>query len=147
MIAGFLVEGKGVNKKLVIELQYNEQADPAIEEIFTEMKQLKHDHQYKGPLVMVWYKEAKKEDDLMEVFIGLEVLSGENIPVHLETTHIQMNGLIRAKINAHASVMPSPTKVLTKMRAFAVENDYTLQDIFIDKYPEESVVYTEIPIK
>jgi len=122
-------------------------SDPTIEDLFTEMKQLKLEDQYKGSLVMVWFEEAKTKNDIVHVFIGLEKLPGENIPDHLETTTIQMNGLVRAKINAHASVMPSPSKVQKMIKAYAEKNNYTLQDILIDKYPEESVVYTEIPVR
>ena len=122
-------------------------SDPAMEGLFTEMKLLKDEKRYKGPIVVIWYKEAKKKNDPVKVFIGIEVLPHEVAPEHLMTTTMQMNGIIRAKINAHASVMPSPAKVLKKIRMYAEENDYELQDIFFDKYPEESVVFTEVPIK
>lgn len=122
-------------------------SDPAMEDLFAEMKLLKQEKGYMGPLVMIWYKEAKKKKDSVEVIIGIELLPGEIPPEHLLTTKMQMNGILRAKINAHASVMPSPGKVLKKIRTYADENDYELQNIFIDKYPEESVVFTEVPIK
>ena len=122
-------------------------SDPAMEDLFTEMKLLKQEKGYKGPLAMIWYKEAKRKEDPVDVFIGLEVLPGEIAPEHLITTKIHMNGIVRAKINAHTSVMPNPSKVLRRIRTYADKNDYELQDIFIDKYPEESVVFTEVPIK
>ena len=133
VIAGKMFEGKTT--------------DPGMEDLFTEMKQLKKEESYKGPLVMIWYNEATKKDESVEVLIGIEVLPGEIVPGHLVTTKIEMNGIIRAKINAHASVMPSPVRVLKKIRTFAENNSYELQEIIIDKYPEESEVFTEIPVK
>jgi hypothetical protein len=122
-------------------------SDPAIENLFSEMKLLKQEKGYLGPLVMVWYKEENKQDEPIEVLIGIEILPGETIPERLEPTYIQMNGVVRAEINAHASVMPSPENVLKEIRKFAETNDFMLQEIIIDKYLEESVVYTEIPVK
>jgi hypothetical protein len=121
--------------------------DPAMEDLYTEMKLLKQNESFKGALVLVWYQEAKKKDDPVEVIIGIEILPGDILPDHLDTTRIKMNGVVRAKMNAHASVMPAPSKVLKKIRKYAENNSYLLQDIVIDRYPEESVIYTEVPIK
>ena len=122
-------------------------SDPAMEQLFSEMKGIKKDNQFEGPLVMVWHREAASKDDAVEVLIGIEILPGEIVPGLLETSILQMNGVIRAKISAHTSVMPNPKSVLKKIRHFAEKNGYVLQDIVIDKYPEESVVYTEIPVR
>lgn len=122
-------------------------SDPTIESLFLEMKTLKLETNHKGPLVMIWYNEAKNKTDTVEIIIGIEIIPGERIPDHLETIRIGMNGLVRAKIAGHSSVLPSPSDVTHKIRAFAEENNYTLQEILIDKYIEESIVFTEIPVK
>jgi len=122
-------------------------SDPAMEQLFSEMKQIKEENQYQGSLVMVWYKEVSRKNEPVEVFIGIEVLSGEVAPEQLETIILRMGGVIRAKISAHTSVMPSPERVLKMIRIFAEKNSYKLQDIVIDKYPAESVVLTEIPVR
>jgi predicted transcriptional regulator YdeE len=122
-------------------------SDPAIESLFLEMKALKLEKNQKGPLVMVWFNEAKSKNDSVKIIIGLEMMPGEHIPDHLETIRIEMNGLVRAKIEGHASVLPSPSDVSHKIRAFADKYNYELQNLLIDKYLEESVVYTEIPVK
>jgi hypothetical protein len=137
-ITEYVIAGKRFEGKI---------SDPAMEDLFSEMRLLKQEKGYNGPLVMIWYSEVKKRNDSVKVFIGIEVLPGEIAPEHLATTKIQMNGIIRAKINAHASVMPGPAKVLKRIRIYADKNNYELQDIIIDKYPEESVVFTEVPIK
>jgi hypothetical protein len=118
-----------------------------MEKLFVEMRTLKVEGRYKGPVVMIWYWEPQDKEDTVNVLIGLEIMPGEPVPEHFDTERIEMNGVVRATIVGHSSVMPSPAKVIEKIKRFASENNYKLQDLIIDKYLSDSVVFTEIPVK
>ena len=117
-----------------------------MEDLFTEMRDLKYKARYNGPLVMVWFDEPKTRNDSINVFIGIEILPAEPVPGHYDGLSIEMNGLIRAVMKGHASVLPVPSAIAEKIKDFAMTNNYQLQDILIDKYLSDSVVYTEIPV-
>jgi hypothetical protein len=134
----YIIVGKAFKGKI---------ADPAVEQLYTQMRDLKIAGSYEGPLVMVWDEEPDSEKDSVNVFIGIEIPRETSFADHLEIRKIKMNGLIRATIQGHASVMPNPSKVLEMLRSYANAHDYELQDLVIDKYLSDSVVYTEIPVK
>ena len=115
--------------------------------LFNEMRNFKIGNRYGGALVMVWYSEPQNRKDSADVFIGIEILPGESLPERYDRLEIPMNGLVRATIRGHASVIPSPSTVVEKIKDFAWENSYLLQDVLIDKYLSDSVIYTEIPVK
>jgi len=123
-----------------------EVTDPAVELLFSEMRKLKLEGRYNGPLVMIWFEEPETGDSPVSMFIGIEVLPNESMPENLDSIRIEMNGLVRASIKGHASVMPNPSSIVEQIRTFAGENNYELQDIVIDKYLSDSIIYTEIPI-
>lgn len=101
----------------------------------------------KGPLVILWYNHPKEDTDEARAFIGVELHDGEEIPEGLEVREIKMDGVVRATIRAHALVMAKPEDIEEKIRDFARNKDLVLQNIMIDKYPEESLVISEIPVQ
>lgn len=122
-------------------------SDPLLEELFSEMRSLKNNVQLSGPLVMVWYEIPESTKDSIQLFVGLEIMPGEHFPDHLDSLHLEMGGLVRAAIRKHASVMPSPSIIIDKIKEHAGNQDYTLQNLVIDKYLSDTLVYTEIPLE
>ena len=119
----------------------------AFETLFAEMKDIKLNNGFAGALTLLWNGEPDSEADSVEVFVGIELLAGDDLPVQLDHLRLEMDGLIRATLSGHASVLPSPSSVVRKIRDFAAEHQYHLQDIVIDRYLSDSVVHTEIPVK
>lgn len=122
-------------------------SDPSFEELFEEMRSLKSSGDLGGPLVMVWYEVPKSSKDSIQIFVGLEIEPDDHFPDHLDSLHLEMNGLLRATIRKHASVMPNPTVIIDEIKEYADNQQYKLQNLVIDKYLSDSVVYTEIPLK
>ena len=122
-------------------------SDPKLEDLFNEMRSVKDREKVVGPLVMVWYEVPESSKDSVQLFVGLEILPDDRFPDHLDSVHLEMNGLIRANIRKHASVMPSPSLIINEIKKYADNQQYKLQDLVIDKYLSDTVVYTEIPLK
>lgn len=121
--------------------------DQAFEDLLSEIRNIKIENDYGGALALIWSEESENEDDAVDVFIGIQVLAGDTLSFPLELVNMEMDGLVRAALKGHASVLPSASSVVSKLRDFARERQYTLQDLVIDKYLSDSVVYTEIPVK
>jgi hypothetical protein len=58
-----------------------------------------------------------------------------------------MSGVIRAAIKKHSSVMPNPLVIIDQIKKYAEEHQYKLQNLVIDKYLSDTLVYTEIPLE
>jgi hypothetical protein len=122
-------------------------SNPELEELFNEMRSVKDREKVDGSLVMVWYEVPESSKDSVQLFVGLEILPDDHFPGHLDSVHFEMNGLVRATIRKHASVMPSPSMIINEIKEYADNQQYNLQELVIDKYLSDTVVYTEIPLK
>jgi len=121
--------------------------DPAVEHIFNEMKTIRSEQDIQGALTMIWLDESTDVQDTVDVFIGIEMQEDDDFPAYLDSLQIAMHGLIRARIEGHSSVLPTPESVIHSLREYASENKYELQDYVIDKYLSDTLIYTEIPVK
>ena len=90
---------------------------------------------------------AIDEEGEVKAFVGLIWNDSIAVPESFDIKEIAMKGLVRAELKGHAFVVPNPNKVINKIRKFAESKDLTLNNIVIDRYPEESIIYTEIPVK
>ena len=121
--------------------------DPELEELFEKMRSVKQKDNINGPLVMVWYDIPESSRDSIQLFVGLEIIGDDPFPHHLDSLHLEMGGVIRATIRKHASVMPKPSDIIDEIKEYADNQQYTLQNLVIDKYLSDTAVYTEIPLK
>jgi len=122
-------------------------SDPLLEELFSEMRSVKNSENLSGPLVMVWYEVPESSKDSIRLFVGLEIIPDEHFPDDLDSMHLEMRGVIRAVIKKHASVMPNPLVIIDQINKYAEEHQYKLQNLVIDKYLSDTLVYTEIPLE
>jgi hypothetical protein len=132
-VAGIYYEGKITGSKW--------------ESLFYRMRDLVESDRITGTLTIVWYNQPEKEEGFARAFIGIQFEGNPDIPSGLEVRTLQMAGVIRATMKSHVSVMPSPQKVSRLIREWAARHGYELQDILIEMYPEESAVYSEIPVE
>jgi len=126
---------------------YGKTSDPLLEELFSEMRSVKNSENLSGPLVMVWYEVPESSKDSIQLFVGLEILPEEYFPDDLDSIHLDMKGIVRAAIKKHTSVMPNPLVIIDQIKKYAEEHQYKLQNLVIDKYLSDTLVYTEIPIE
>ena len=126
---------------------YGKTSDPLLEELFDEMRSVKYNENLSGPLVMVWYEVPESSKDSIKLFVGLEIMPDDHFPKDFDSLHLEMNGVIRASIKKHASVMPSPLVIIDQINEYAEEQQYKLQNLVIDKYLSDTLVYTEIPLE
>ncbi len=117
------------------------------EDLFVTTRDLLGEGKVKGDLTIIWYNEPEEEQGFAKAFIGIRVDDTGFADPQLELREIKMNGLIRAELEAHNLVMPRPQKVIQAIRKYAREQHISLQDIVIERYPEESLIVTEIPIR
>lgn len=122
-------------------------SDKAWEDLFYKTRQYIEKGILDGDMAIIWYNEPEKEEGNVKAFVGVIVGKEKKINLDLEIRELKMNGLIRARIDAHSLVMPSPKKINERLLAFASEFSYIPQDVRIEKYPEESLVVAEIPLK
>ena len=122
-------------------------SDPELEELFNDMRNVKNNENINGPLVIVWYEVPDSSKDSIQLFVGIEILHEDHFPGHLDSLHLEMNGVVRASIKKHAMVMPSPSVIIDEIKEYADNQYYKLQNLVIDKYLSDTVVYTEIPLK
>ncbi|MBR9997402.1 MAG: hypothetical protein KFF73_00455 [Cyclobacteriaceae bacterium] len=117
------------------------------EELFYRTARIAGKDSVAGDLTIVWYNEPGEEKGYAKAFIGIKYLDDPELPAGMETRIFRMNGVIRATMDAHVTVMPNPRKIARKIKTYALEQDYELQEILIETYPEESVIYAEIPVR
>lgn len=126
---------------------YGKTSDPLLEELFSEMRSVKNSENLSGPLVMVWYEVPESSKDSIQLFVGLEIMPDDHFPDDLDSLHLEMSGIIRAAIKKHSSVMPNPLVIIDQIKKYAEEHQYKLQNLVIDKYLSDTLVYTEIPLE
>jgi len=126
---------------------YGKTSDPLLEELFSEMRSVKKSENLSGPLVMVWYEVPESSKDSIQLFVGLEIMPDDHFPDDLDSLHLEMSGIIRAAIKKHSSVMPNPLVIIDQIKKYAEEHQYKLQNLVIDKYLSDTLVYTEIPLE
>jgi len=120
--------------------------DDAWENLFLNTRKKINDGILAGILTIVWYEEPEGKGN-SKAFIGVIFEGNPSIPGDMEVRHLNMHGVIRATLESHVLVMPEPQKVVRNIQAYAEKNNFELQDILIEKYPEESKIFAEIPVK
>lgn len=115
--------------------------------LFIQIRDLEESDKFPGILTIVWYNEPEKEEGFARAFIGIQFKGDPEIPGGLEVRTLQMDGVVRATMKSHVTVMPNPQKIAREIKEWASIKQYPLQDILIEQYPEESVIYSEIPVK
>jgi len=115
--------------------------------LFIRTRDLVESGRLPGTLTFVWYNEPEKEEGFARAFIGVQFEGNPEIPDGWEVRTLTMDGVVRATMKSHVTVMPNPQKVAREIREWASLRQYPLQNVLIERYPNESVIYSEIPVK
>ena len=119
-----------------------------IEEAFFTAKDYIESGRLKGILTLVHYNDTTLADEELKMFIGVKLEAGtSNLPEGYERLTIPASNAVRAQIEAHNVVMPSPTTIEAKMRETAKEARLELQDFTIEQYISENLLIIDMPAK
>ena len=117
--------------------------------IFESVRMLISEGLINGTVVLVNYNEGYDEKTgSVKYFIGVPVEgSPEDIPPNFEIRSYYLKKVIRAEINGHNLVMPSPEKVFDMAVEFAARDSLNLEDQYFEHYITERNIVIEYPVK
>lgn len=124
--------------------------NPALTQLLDEVGSHWESGALPGVLTVAILKEPLTDKDTVEQFIGVLLPAGaepEKLPASYEVMEVPARQAVRASLDAHASVWPSPDKLRDKAEAFARERGYTLQsEVFFEMYHGPSRLEIEMPL-
>ena len=120
----------------------------AIEEAFFEAKTFIEEGRLKGILTIVHYNDTTLADEELKMFIGVKLESGTaDLPINYERLTIPARNAVRASIEAHNVVMPSPGTIESNIRKTAEEANLQLQDFTIEQYISANLLLIDMPVR
>ena len=94
------------------------------------------------------YNDTTLINDDVKLFIGVKLNAGaSDFPEGYERLTIPASNAIRATIEAHNVVMPSPENIELLMKEKATQLNLRIQDFTIEQYFSERELTIEIPVK
>lgn len=141
-----------VNNYQLVGKHYQGKLDnPALEEIFYEVRHQAESGAPSGTLSIVVLKEPETGKDLVDQFIGILLDSPAeevNLPDGWESMTIEAKRAVRATIRSHNLVMPKPYVIRNEIEEFAQEQQLLLRtDVTIEKYLGERHLEIEVPVE
>lgn len=121
---------------------------PDIEKAFFDAKEKIESGRLKGVLTLVHYNDTTLAEEELKMFIGVKLESGtSDLPEGYERLTIPAVNTVRAQIEAHNVVMPSPGTIESRMRETAKEARLELQDFTIEQYVSANLLIIDMPAK
>ncbi|OEK02037.1 hypothetical protein BFP97_11120 [Roseivirga sp. 4D4] len=120
----------------------------AIEEAFFKAKELIEDEIIDGTLVVIHYNDSTLAEDEQKLFIGIKLDQGlASIPQGYTRITIPTKRAVRASIEAHNVVMPSPKTIENNIREKAAEASIRLQDFTVEQYVSANEIIIDMLAK
>lgn len=120
----------------------------AIEDAFFEAKTYIEEGSLKGILTIVHYNDTTLANEELKMFIGVKLETGTtNLPDHYQRLTIPASNAVRASIEAHNVVMPSPGTIESNIRKTAEEANLELQNFTIEQYISANLLLIDMPVK
>lgn len=120
----------------------------AIEDAFFEAKGYLENKTLTGSLIIVHYNDSTLEDDQQKLFIGVKLDQGTSrLPENYTRVTIPAQRAVRATIEAHNSVMPSPKTIENNLRDKATESNIRLQDFTVEQYVSANLLIVDMLAK
>lgn len=145
-----LVEVEGSGYRLVGKPYRGTLKDPALNELLNEVGGLWEQGTLSGVLTVAILKEPVTDKDTVEQFIGVLLPKGEQfdeLPPAYELLEVPAQQAVRASLQAHSSVWPSPNKLREEAEHYAREKGYELQpSILFEKYYGPGRLEVEVPL-
>jgi len=119
-----------------------------VEAYFFEAKSLLSDGRLTGTLTLVHYNDTTLAEDEVKLFVGILLDQGiDALPTDYDRLTIPARRAMRATIEAHNIVMPSPQTIETTLREKAGEYSIRLQDFTIEQYLGERDLLIDMPAR
>ena len=119
-----------------------------IEEAFFAAKEYLESGKLKGILTLVHYNDTTLAEEELKMFIGVKLEAGtSDLPAGYERLTIPASNTVRAQIEAHNVVMPSPGTIESRLRETAKEARLELQDFTIEQYVSANLLVIDMPVK
>lgn len=122
--------------------------DPKIEQAYFEAKDVLSDGRLKGTLALVHYNDTTLAEGEIKLFIGVLLEDGvDALPVDYDRLTIPAQRAMRASIEQHNVIMPSPATIEATMREKADAFSMRLQDFTIEQYLGERKLLIDMPAR
>lgn len=121
----------------------------ALENAFFRARDLVLSGEIPGVLTMVHYtNDTTLQEDEVKIFVGIKLNKGtSDVPAYYQRLTIPANRALRAKIEAHNIVMPSPQNIEARLDEMAVEMRLRLQEYSIVHYISERELMIDKPTR
>lgn len=120
----------------------------AIEKAFITAREHLENGRLNGVLTLVHYNDSTLADKQVKLFVGIKLNQGtSDLPEGYKRLTIPASNAIRATIEAHNVVMPTPENIEKSMIEKATQLNLRLQDFTIEQYLSERDLLIEIPVK
>ena len=122
--------------------------DVQIEQAYFEAKNLLSDGRLNGTLALVHYNDSTLAEGEIKLFIGVLLKEGiEALPVDYARLTIPASRSMRATIEKHNVIMPSPQTIESTLREKASAYSIRLQDFTIEQYLGERKLLIDMPAR
>lgn len=122
--------------------------DKAIEQAYFEAKNLLSDGRLNGTLALVHYNDTTLAEGQIKLFIGVLLDEGiDALPVDYDRLTIPAQRAMRASIEQHNVIMPSPQTIEATLREKANSYAMRLQDFTIEQYLGERKLLIDLPAR
>ncbi len=119
-----------------------------VEALFFEARSLVTQGRLEGILTLVHYNDTTLAEEEVKLFIGVLLNEGLDVlPTDYDRLTIPARRAMRATIEAHNVVMPSPQTIEQTMREKAEEYSVMLQDFTIEQYLGERELLIDMPAR
>lgn len=133
----------------LIGVPYQGKADSSVvEEAFFLAREYIEDKAVEGTLVVIHYNDSTLAKDEQKLFIGIKLDQGlASIPHGYSRITIPTTRAVRATIEAHNIVMPSPQTIENNLREKAAQANIRLQDFTVEQYVSENQIIIDMLAK
>lgn len=122
--------------------------DKQIEQAYFEAKNLLSDGRLNGTLSLVHYNDTTLAEGEIKLFIGILLDEGvDALPVDYDRLTIPAQRAMRASIEQHNVIMPSPATIEATLREKADAFSMRLQNFTIEQYLGERKLLIDMPAR
>ncbi len=127
---------ENANDYNLVGIPYQGKADSsAIEEAYFRAKDLVEAGEVDGTLTIIHYNDSTLLEDEQKLFVGIKLNNGiSDLPTGYSRITIPTTRIVRATIEAHNSVMPSPKSIENNLKDKAAQANIRLQDFTVEQY-------------
>lgn len=130
----------------LIGVAYQGKSDSSIvEDAYFKAKDLVFGGEIDGTVAIIHYNDSTLAEDEQKLFVGIRLNKGiSDLPSGYSRITIPTTRIVRATIEAHNSVMPTPKAIEDNLREKAVQANIRLQDFTVEQYVSENLIIIDM---